>query len=379
MPVRRQRQDFFFDAVNSILSQTDPNWRLLILLSSDSADESGWARSIEDARVRSAVEEEPGLGGALNQGLSEADTEFVSILLSDDRYAPDAIATLQQRRGDDPQADFFHTDRLYVDETGRPLAPARVHDAPVTREYFLRYGSPVKHLLCWRRAKALEIGGMDVSLSAHGCDDYDFPWRMLEAGARFHRIQRPLYEYRRHTLGARLTTDVALDDQIAHLERMFRKHQASEPEICRYLQRAAEGYLVHSHDELPDDQEAPKACYLEGACGQVFRLPHPDGEPLRRVAIRPEAAPGAAPSWEQSATAVDVRLEADSLRVIGPVEPSTREAVVEALRDYAADLGCTALHLPERVEVDRTQAVAKKRLCRLPADADPLLARTSWL
>lgn len=384
MPVRRQQRRFFFDAVNSILEQSDSNWKLLIIVSQDSEAEAEWADSFGDPRISRIRDDGKGIGRALNLGMEAADTDFVSILLSDDLYAANAIETLQQRRRAEPAADFFHSDRIYVDEAGSLIEEARRHDAPVTREYFARFGSPVKHLLCWRRAKALEIGGMDVSLGPHGCDDYDFPWRMLEAGCRFHRIQELLYLYRRHSQGPRLTTDVALDDQIAILQRMFRKHQLSETEICGYLQQAADGYLVHSHDELPDDAEVFRACYLESAAAQCFRLPHSDGQQLRRVVVRPGVEPAAPPSLEGPLVAVDVLISTAGLRVVsGSLDEASDAALVDALLDYAADLGSTALYLPNPVDPGRLRAQSHARKClrRLPDETAPdsPLAQSTWL
>ena len=384
MPVRRQQRALFFDAAESILRQSDPNWKLLIVLSRDSEQEEEWTRSFADSRIRSVRDDGKGIGFALNVGMAEADTEFVSILLSDDRYAANAVEELQLRRREDPRADFFHTGRMYIDEAGRPMETARLSDAPVTRDHFVRLGSPVKHLLCWRRAKALEIGGMDGSLGPHGCDDYDFPWRMLEAGSRFHRIRKCLYEYRRHALGPRLTTDVALDDQVAILQRMFRNHEVGEAEICRYLQRAADGYLVASHDELPDDAVVFRACYLEGESSQALRLPHPAGEHMRRVVVRKGVEPGAPPSLDGAAVSADLAIEPDGLRVVNraPGEPLD-PALADALLDYAADLGVASLYLPDAEQPARPpeRALARKCLRRLPDDTDPAspLALSSWL
>ena len=122
--VRRQRRRFFFEAVSSILRQTNPDWRLLIILSPDSEEEVQWARTFTDSRMRSVMRTGPGLAEGLNTGLQEAKTDLVSILLSDDRYAEDAIDTLQQRRRADPQADFFHTDACISMKTAR-LWPRR--------------------------------------------------------------------------------------------------------------------------------------------------------------------------------------------------------------------------------------------------------------
>ena len=57
-------------------------------------------------------------------------------------------------------------------------------------------------------ALGLASGGVDESLNNFGSDDYDFPWTMLEHGAVSTRFPRPLYIFRDHREGYRLTTHV---------------------------------------------------------------------------------------------------------------------------------------------------------------------------
>jgi hypothetical protein len=85
-------------------------------------------------------------------------------------------------------------------------------------------GSPVKHLLCWRREMALAIGGVDEAFSTQGPDDYDFPWSMFEYGARFRALPECLYIYRNHCDGFRLTTHDPATVQVLTARRMLRKH-----------------------------------------------------------------------------------------------------------------------------------------------------------
>src|SRR5205085_11207012 len=128
-----------------------------------------------------------------------------------------------------PDVDFFHSARRFVDEQGRLLG---IHAAPrtITAEDFVERG-PVKRVQCFRVAKALEIGGMDEELGLHGADDYDFPWRMLEAGAVFEALDECLYTIRDHREEPRLTTHVPLDAQVRELETILRKHEVSEERI----------------------------------------------------------------------------------------------------------------------------------------------------
>jgi len=253
-PCKDQREGFLRDAVESILQQSSPHWELLVGL-----DESPeWIHAlfdeIDDERVRVIPEAGPGFAQSLNRMIEAAQTPFVSILLSDDRYAPDAIETLLSYRMQYPEADFFHSSRRYMDASGTlDRAPFQSKES-FELDDFKRSGSPVKHLLCWRRELALRVGGMDESLSLHGCDDFDFPWSMAEAGARFQAVAECLYEYRIHNEGPRLTTGTPLQTQVKILERMFEKHGATREETCAFLDRAADSYLPVAFAGHPSDE-----------------------------------------------------------------------------------------------------------------------------
>jgi len=245
MPCKDQKKEFFFDALQSMLQQTSSRWRLLVITDPASPpDLELWTESVQDNRIELLRCPNAGFARALNYGLSAANTCFVSILLSDDRYAPNAIEVLIAYRERFPAADFFHSARRHINERGALWGDVMPTRKTFDLDYFWTRGSPVKHLLCWRREKAIDIGGMDESLSLHGCDDYDFPWRMAEAGARFQAIDECLYEYRLHHSHDRLTTSVAVQRQITTLRKMFDRHAVPARESDRFVQRAISNYLV---------------------------------------------------------------------------------------------------------------------------------------
>jgi len=103
--------------------------------------------------------------------------------------------------------------------------------------------SPAKHLLCWRKEKALAIGGLDESLNSVGPDDYDFPWTMAENGAAFKAVKECLYYYRDHRESYRLTTHLPLSTHKKELTRIFRKHGAGEVDMKRKIADAERDYL----------------------------------------------------------------------------------------------------------------------------------------
>ena len=102
---------------------------------------------------------------------------------------------------------------------------------------------PVKQLHCFRVAAALSIGGMDETLGPHGGDDYDFPWRMAEAGCTFRPLPDCLYFIRDHRAHYRLTTHVPLDVQMEELRRILRKHGMSRLRTHREVGRRKRDYL----------------------------------------------------------------------------------------------------------------------------------------
>ena len=244
MPLKNYEQDFLFKALHSLTAQTNPDWRLLIIVEPEDRArfEHLLEKQLADSRCRLIVNEGRKLSGAMNTGMRHAETPFVAILLADDMWAPAAIEVLASRIRQHSDRDFFHSSRVIIDEDDGPIST--VHSS---RESFelkdFMLSSPVKHLLCWRKELALSFGGMDESLNNVGPDDYDFPWTMAEHGARFHAIPEALYLYRDHRDAERLTTHLPLSVHLKEIRRILRKHGASRDETELMLSRAKSSYL----------------------------------------------------------------------------------------------------------------------------------------
>jgi O-antigen biosynthesis protein len=227
LPVKAYDPEFLRRALDSVLEQTSPRWRLIV--SAEPGDlhqfQELLSAELADPRVRLLANQGEGLAGALNTGIRAADTEFCGILLGDDMWSRDAVEVLEREIAAHPEVDFFHSDRSTVDEEDRPIGPAFQGSEDVRPEDFLKH-APLKHLLCFRRTKALEIGGIDESFRIVGPDDYDFPWSMAEHGASFQRIPQVLYHYREHRRFERLSTDTSPRERRREIARMWRKHGA---------------------------------------------------------------------------------------------------------------------------------------------------------
>jgi glycosyltransferase involved in cell wall biosynthesis len=244
MPVKDFHEGFLREAVDSIVSQTDPRWRLLIIAEPKArgALREVIAGPLSDERVALLDTEGRQLAGALNTGMRQARTEWVAIILGDDLWAPNAVEVLAGAIRAHPDADFVHSARRAIDERGRPLSSVMPSRQNVSLDDF-GGASPIKHLLCWRRTMALEMGGMDESLDSVGVDDWDFPWSMAEAGARFQAVPECLYIYRDHVESYRLTTHLPKDHHRREIARIMRKHGIDEERIAAHLATAEAGWL----------------------------------------------------------------------------------------------------------------------------------------
>jgi glycosyltransferase involved in cell wall biosynthesis len=226
MPLKNYHEGFLRQAMASVMRQTCPLWRLLIVVEPEDLESFHTLLQNEraDPRVDIIVNRGRRLAGAINSGMKSATTDFVALLLADDLWSDDAVETLSRYIGENPAIDFFHSSRRYLDERGNFISSVYPSRENIRLEDF-KFG-PAKHLLCWRRKKALSIGGLDESLSSLvGPDDYDFPWTMAENGATFKAIKECLYYYRNHCECYRLTTHTPLSVNRREVGRILKKHK----------------------------------------------------------------------------------------------------------------------------------------------------------
>ena len=244
MPVKEHHPRLLREAIGSLTAQTSPRWRLLVIVEPGDVEafEDLLAEACGDDRVELVANEGRKLAGAFNTGMRRAETEYVAVLLADDMWASHAVETLLRNIEARPEVDFFHSSRRYVDAHGGPLGEVLPSSPDVTLADFFRY-APVKHLMCWRRERALSIGGMDESLDNVGPDDFDFPWTMAEHGAVFGSISDCLYLYRHHLACPRLTTHVPKSVHKRELARMLRKHGVGRVRTRLKVLKASQTYM----------------------------------------------------------------------------------------------------------------------------------------
>jgi len=225
LPVKHYVPRHLLEAVDSVMRQTAGTWQLLVMadVSVEAKVEALLRDALSDRRCLLFTVSTPNLAATINAGMERVTSNFVTLLLGDDLIADNTIEVLQQAIHDHPDADFFHSSRSVIDGEGNSISSVHPSRTDFVWNDFL-YGSPVKHLLCWRLEAARAIGGVDETLWTSGPDDYDFPWRMFESGAVFRGLPECLYIYRNHIDGFRMTTHHPATIQLLAIRMILRKH-----------------------------------------------------------------------------------------------------------------------------------------------------------
>src|SRR6266513_2292024 len=125
MPLRYYHPDFFKKSVQSIIQQSCPDWKLLVVV-----EENDFAKltalfeeQFSDTRVDIIVNQGWRFPGAINTGMKNAKTDFVAILLADDMWSGNAVEILNKYIAEFPKINFFHSSRIIIDENDRPISP----------------------------------------------------------------------------------------------------------------------------------------------------------------------------------------------------------------------------------------------------------------
>jgi glycosyltransferase involved in cell wall biosynthesis len=254
MPVKEYNPYFLRQAVGSLLRQTSPEWRLLVIREPGEKEDFAYRHRelLADPRIGVIESERRRLASQLNAGMAAAETDFVAELAGDDMWSPDAVEVLAKYMAEHPDADLFHSSRRLVDEEGKPLG-VRVAEQSVTLDDF-KVRAPVKRLLCWRVSKAMSFGGMDESLGSASLEDLDFPWTMAENEAKFVSVPECLYIYRDHREFSGPATQLPLSTHLREQRRMFRKHGLSREEMDARLDEARKTYLEQCMYRTPVDR-----------------------------------------------------------------------------------------------------------------------------
>jgi len=119
------RPDHFVIAVQSVLDQDDPDWRLTIVDDQYPDPAPGlWAQSIDDDRVHyERNTENLGVAGSFRAAAARATADYVVIMGCDDAMRPRYIRRMRELTADHPNAAIVQPGVEVIDEDGHATRP----------------------------------------------------------------------------------------------------------------------------------------------------------------------------------------------------------------------------------------------------------------
>ncbi len=201
------------ESVESVLSQTERSLELIIVDdgSSDSTPILAKDYATRDNRVTYLRQQNQRLPRALNNGFAVARGRFFTWTSDDNRYRPEALATMGRYLQDHDDVGLVYAEMCWLTPQG-PLYRPFPHPGRYWHEN--TFGGA----FLYRRTVAEAVGGYAPDLEM--VEDYDFFLR-LTYHAKVHHLAETLYEFRLH--GESLTS-VRNEDQIRALEKMLLRH-----------------------------------------------------------------------------------------------------------------------------------------------------------
>lgn len=193
------KEKYIGEAIDSVLAQTDPDWRLVIAddQSTDGSMGEIWRRL--DERISLMTLPHQGPGAASRAAVETARTlgiAVVGVLDSDDSLHPDAVSIVRQAYLDHPACGLVHTQNWRCDAGMKRIEPGRAWDIPAgetalslhEKEHILR----VNHWLTFSLEAYDRTAGF-AALQRH--QDMDLIFK-LEEVTKLHFVGEALYNYR---------------------------------------------------------------------------------------------------------------------------------------------------------------------------------------
>ena len=190
------RASYVAATINSVLAQTYTNFELIIWDDGSTDDSLKIIRDYAQQDQRIKIFSEPNRGAviALVNAISQANSQYLGLIDSDDLLHPEAIAQTLEVLESNPDVGMVYTDHFVINADGEVKGLGKRCSIPYSQERLL-IDFMTFHFRLMRRDVYDAIGGFDGSLSS--AEDYDLCLRLSEVTEIKH-LAAPLYYYRWH-------------------------------------------------------------------------------------------------------------------------------------------------------------------------------------
>ena len=196
-PTWNTRPDYLRDLLDSFAVQKAPYAELV--LSDDGSTNAGTLADLRAAAARRGVEvllqgTNRGIAAATNAGIAAARGRWIAFIDHDDVFVPGAVAVIADAILRCPEATFFYTDEIIVDDALKPIGS---FCKPAYDSVLLSGANYINHFSVFRADRLAALGRLRED--REGSQDYDLLLRYLAGAARHSvvHIPFPAYMWRR--------------------------------------------------------------------------------------------------------------------------------------------------------------------------------------
>lgn len=188
---------FIAEAVESVITQTYPNWELIVIDDGSIDHTAQIVATYHDPRLHYHYQSNQGLAGARNAALQLAQGDFVAFIDADDKWASEFLARCSQRLSAEPALGAVYTQVYHFDQNGRtlPRASLEICSRDQLHRRLLRGGFFPPSAVMARRSVLQQLGTFDTELAGAGTEDWEL-WLRLTRQYAMDGISELLAYYR---------------------------------------------------------------------------------------------------------------------------------------------------------------------------------------
>ena len=189
--------EYISESIHSVLSQTCPDFELIVVNDGSTDDTAQVIANIQDPRLRVIWQPNAGLSAARNTGIRESTAPLITFLDADDCFFPEKLEILSRFLDENPNIGLVSGGTLVINQRGEPLRLNTGFPAGLDLPFFLMHNPFSACAVMVRRSWINKVGVFDESLKA--CEDWDLWHRLLFAGCQFAWVEHAVVTYRYHS------------------------------------------------------------------------------------------------------------------------------------------------------------------------------------